>query len=106
MARATKPCECLPDAAAGGSMNALSTFTAAALVIRLAEMAGSLRAARLAGAQVPLLCLLDCSARNWIAWGCGEVCLSCGTPPLPADRWHALLTAALRATCNERRYAA
>jgi hypothetical protein len=66
------------------------------LIIRLAEMAGILRAARREGAAVPVVCLLDCSARHWTAWGRGTVCCNCGTPAVAADTWHRWLTEALR----------
>jgi hypothetical protein len=47
------------------------------LIIRLAEMAGILRRARRAGAAVPVVCLLDCDAHHWTAWGRGTVCCNC-----------------------------
>jgi hypothetical protein len=66
------------------------------LIVRLAEMAGLLRAARRAGAAVPVVCLLDCSARHHTAWGRGVVCCNCGSPVTDAATWHRWLTDALR----------
>jgi hypothetical protein len=66
------------------------------LIIWLAEMADLLRAARRAGAAVPVVCLLDCSARHHTAWGRGMVCCNCGTPVTDAATWHRWLTEALR----------
>lgn len=68
------------------------------LIIRLAEMAGILREARLHHAAEPLLCLYDCDAHHWTPWGPGDVCCNCGTRPLAASHWHRLLVAALRET--------
>jgi hypothetical protein len=68
------------------------------LIIRLAEMAAILRGARASGAAVPVVCLLDCTARHWIRWGEHDRCSNCGTPVLSADHWHSLLVWVLRET--------
>lgn len=66
------------------------------IIIRLAEMAGTLRGVKVEGAAMPLLCLLDCSSQHWITWGPSERCANCGTPVLTAETWHRLLVGALR----------
>jgi hypothetical protein len=68
------------------------------LLIRLAEMAAILRGARAAGAAVPVVCLLDCTARHWIRSETLDRCTSCGTPVLSADQWHRMVVGALRAS--------
>ncbi|HLZ71450.1 MAG TPA: hypothetical protein VKV26_16230 [Dehalococcoidia bacterium] len=88
------------------TLSTLATYDFEELVIRCAEMAGVLRAARRAGAAVPVLCLLDCDPRHWTAWGRSEVCTNCGTRPLGADVWHAALVHLLRETTAAERRAA
>jgi hypothetical protein len=68
------------------------------LIIRLAGMADTVRTATAAGAAMPVRCLLDCDPRHWTPWGRSDICCNCGTRPLPADQWHRLLVAALRAS--------
>lgn len=87
-----------------GAMNAVSLVVSderEELIIRLAEMAGILRSARSQGAAVPMVCLLDCTARHWIRWGDADRCTNCGTPALSAEVWHRLLVGALR-HCSAR----
>jgi hypothetical protein len=67
------------------------------LIIRIADMASILRSVRVNGAAIPVVCLVDCTARHWIRWGEDDRCTNCGTPALSADIWHRMLTEALRA---------
>ncbi len=68
------------------------------LIIRLADMADTVRTATAVGAAMPVRHLLDCDAHHWQPWGRSEMCCTCGTRPLSADHRHRLLTAALRAS--------
>ncbi len=74
----------------------LATVDREELIIRLAEMADILRAAHAHDAAVPVVCLLDCDPRCWVAWGRSDICTNCGTRPAGADTWHAALVVALR----------
>jgi hypothetical protein len=49
------------------ALTTVATYEREELIIRLAEMAGIVRDAVRAGAAVPVVCLLDCDPRCWIA---------------------------------------
>jgi hypothetical protein len=70
------------------------------LIIRLAGMASILRSARAHGGAIPVVCLLDCTARHWVRWGTLDRCSNCCTPVLSADHWHRLLVDALRTSAT------